>query len=182
MAHKNQKRVVKVYIYLLKYNYQELHQSQLHSRLFYKVIVVLPPRPEVGGLIGQATSSQSGLMPAFRTMNTQYSTGQVVKYNLPASVGFSMCITAIKNHESNGQAVVILTGYQGGIVADAIRKGSYLQGISYVTNSDSIDIYVKVSVYVFVSAVCLGSSHGKFINSSSLVNEVPSDAINVPIS
>ena len=136
----------------------------------------------VGGLIETATLSKNGLMPAFRTMNTQYSTGQVVKYNLPASVGFSMCITAIKNHESNGQAVVILTGYKGARVADAIRKGSYLQGISYVTNSDSIDIYVKVSVYVFVSAVCLGSSHGKFINSSSLVNEVPSDAINVPIS
>ena len=142
----------------------------------------LPLPAEVGGLIGTATLSKNGLMPAFRAMSTQYSTGQVVKYNLPASVGFSMCITAIKNHESNGQAVVILTGYQGGIVADAIRKGSYLQGISYVTNSDSIDIYVKVSVYVFVSAVCLGSSNGKFINSSSLVNEVPSDAINVPIS
>ena len=135
----------------------------------------------MGELIGTATSSQSGLMPAFRTMNTQYSIGKVVKYNLPASVGFSMCITAIKNHESNGQAVVILTGYQGGIVADAIRKGSYLQGISYVTNSDSIDIYVKVSVYVFVSAVCLGSSHGKFITSASLVDSIPEGAKEVQL-
>ena len=137
----------------------------------------------MGGLIGTATTNQDGLMPAFRSMTIHYNDADnVVKYNLPANIGFSMCITAIKNHESNGQAVVILTGYHGGIVADAIRKGSYLQGISYVTNSDSIDIYVKVSVYVFVSAVCLGSSNGKFINSSSLVNEVPSDAINVPIS
>ena len=135
----------------------------------------------VGGLIGTATLSKNGLMPAFRAMSTQYSTGQVVKYNLPASVGFSMCITAIKNHESNGQAVVILTGYQGGIVADAIRKGSYLKGISYVSNSDSIDIYVQVSVYVFVTAVCLGSSHGKFITSASLVNEIPEGAKEVQL-
>ena len=135
----------------------------------------------MGELIGTATTNQDGLMPAFRAMNTQYSTGQVVKYNLPASVGFSMCITAIKNHESNGQAVVILTGYHGGIVADAIRKGSYLQGISYVTNSDSIDIYVKVSAYVFVSVVCLGSSHGKFITSASLVDSIPEGAKEVQL-
>lgn len=137
----------------------------------------------VGELIGQATSSQSGLMPAFRTMNVQYiSSGElVVKYTLPASVGFSMCITAIKNHESNGQAVVFLTGYSGGIVADSIRKGSYLKGISYVSNSDSIDIYVQVSVYVFVTAVCLGSSHGKFITSASLVDSIPEGAKEVQL-
>lgn len=137
----------------------------------------------VGGLIGQATSSQSGLMPAFRTMNVQYiSSGElVVKYTLPESVGFSMCITAIKNHESNGQAVVFLTGYSCGIVADSIRKGSYLKGISYVSNSDSIDIYVQVSVYVFVTAVCLGSSNDKFITSASLVNEIPEGAKEVQL-
>mgnify|MGYP006908961146 CR=1 FL=1 len=120
-------------------------------------------------------------MPAFRAMNTQYSKGQVVKYTLPSNIGFSMCITAIKNHESNGQAVVILAGYYGGIVADAIRKGYYLQGISYVTNSDSIDIYVKVSVYVFVSVVCLGSSNGKFITSASLVDSIPEGAKEVQL-
>ena len=136
----------------------------------------------VGGLIGTATTNQDGLMPAFRSMTIHYNNADhVVKYNLPANIGFSMCITAIKNHESGGQAVVFVTGYRGGIVADAVRKGYYLKGISYITNSDSIDIYVKVNPFVYVTAKCMGSSHGKFITSASLVDSIPEGAKEVQL-
>ena len=120
----------------------------------------------VGGLIGTATTNQDGLMPAFRSMTIHYNDADnVVKYTLPANLGFSMCITVIKNHESAGQAVVFVTGYHGGIVADAVRKGYYLKGISYITNSNSIDIYVKVNSFVFVTAKCMGASDKRFIKS-----------------
>lgn len=131
----------------------------------------------VGGLIGLATINQDGLMPAFRSMTIHYNDADnVVKYTLPSNIGFSMCITVIKNHESGGQAVVFVTGYQGGIVADAVRKGYYLKGISYITNSDGIDIYVKVNSFVFVTAKCMGASDKRFIKSASLVSEIPEGA------
>lgn len=131
----------------------------------------------VGGLIGTATTNQDGLMPAFRSMTIHYNDADnVVKYTLPSNIGFSMCITVIKNHESGGQAVVFVTGYQGGIVADAVRKGYYLKGISYITNSDSIDIYVKVNSFVFVTAKCMGASDKRFIKSASIVSEIPEGA------
>ena len=131
----------------------------------------------MGELIGTATTNQDGLMPAFRSMTIHYNDADnVVKYNLPANIGFSMCITVIKNHESGGQAVVFVTGYQGGIVADAVRKGYYLKGISYVTNSDSIDIYVKVNSFVFVTAKCMGASDTRYIKSASIVSEIPEGA------
>lgn len=136
----------------------------------------------VGGLIGLATINQDGLMPAFRSMTIHYNDADnVVKYNLPANIGFSMCITVIKNHESGGQAVVFVTGYQGGIVADAVRKGYYLKGISYITNSDSIDIYVKVNSFVFVTAKCMGASDTRFIKSASIVSEIPEGAKEVQL-
>ena len=136
----------------------------------------------VGELIGTATTNQDGLMPAFRSMTIHYNDADnVVKYTLPSNIGFSMCITVIKNHESGGQAVVFVTGYQGGIVADAVRKGYYLKGISYVTNSDSIDIYVKVNSFVFVTAKCMGASDKKFIKSASLVSEIPEGAKEVQL-
>ena len=116
-------------------------------------------------------------MPAFRSMTIHYNDADnVVKYTFPSNIGFSMCITVIKNHESGGQAVVFVTGYQGGIVADAVRKGYYLKGISYITNSDSIDIYVKVNSFVFVTAKCMGASDKRFIKSASLVSEIPEGA------
>ena len=136
----------------------------------------------MGELIGTATTNQDGLMPAFRSMTIHYNDADnVVKYTLPSNIGFSMCITVIKNHESGGQAVVFVTGYQGGIVADAVRKGYYLKGISYVTNSDSIDIYVKVNSFVFVTAKCMGASDKKFIKSASLVSEIPEGAKEVQL-
>lgn len=136
----------------------------------------------MGGLIGLATINQDGLMPAFRSMTIHYNDADnVVKYNLPANIGFSMCITVIKNHESGGQAVVFVTGYQGGIVADAVRKGYYLKGISYITNSDSIDIYVKVNSFVFVTAKCMGASDTRFIKSASIVSEIPEGAKEVQL-
>ena len=137
----------------------------------------------VGGLIGEATISKKGLMPSYRVMSTVYSYGEPVKYSIPGNTGFSFIISVYKNHEHQGAANILISGYSGGLLATPLRKNGWLEGISYISKGeDGIDIYVKVQPYVYVSAACLGTSNGKFITSSILVNEVPSDAINVPIS
>ena len=135
---------------------------------------------EVGGLIGEATIYKKGLMPSYRVMSTVYSEGEPVKYSIPANTGFSFIISVYKNHEYQGAANILISGYSGGFLATALRKNGWLGGISYISKGEEgIDIYVKVQPYVSVSAACLGTSNGKFITSSNIVSEVPSDAVEV---
>ncbi len=136
---------------------------------------VLPPRPEVGGLIGKATTDKDGLMPAYRTVSNLYSEGKPVKITIPSNEGFSLLITAVKNHESAGQSIINLSGYSKGFIATNIRRGSYISGISYKFISSGAEIYVKLAPYVFFSSLVNLTSSGKSY-SVSLVESVPEDA------
>ena len=160
-----------------------IRQSYFPVHFFTTDVRICTGGRTVGGLIGEATISKNGLMPSYRVMSTVYSVGKPVKYSIPGYTGFSFIISVYKNHEHYGAANILISGYSGGLLATALRKNEWLGGISYISKGEEeIDIYVKVQPYVYVSAACLGTSNGKFITSSILVNEVPFDAIDVPIS
>lgn len=129
----------------------------------------------VGGLIGKATTDKDGLMPAYRTVRNLYSEGKPVKITIPSNEGFSLLITAVKNHESAGQSIINLSGYSKGFIATNIRRGSYISGISYKFISSGAEIYVKLAPYVFFSSLVNLTSSGKSY-SVSLVESVPEDA------
>lgn len=134
----------------------------------------------MSGLVGAATISKNGLMPAYMAIDTAYTEGKPIKYSLTNNLGFSFMVSVFKNHEIGGNSIVAISGYSGGIVASAIRKGGWLSSISYVSKSDGIDVYIKLSSYVFVSVACSGSSRSIFLSSpGTLVDEVPSDAVEV---
>ena len=84
----------------------------------------------MGGLIGEATISKKGLMPSYRVMSTVYSEGKPVKYSIPGNTGFSFIISVYKNHEHQGAANILISGYSGGLLATALRKNGWLGGIS----------------------------------------------------
>lgn len=129
----------------------------------------------VGGLIGKANTDKDGLMPAYRTVSNLYSTGKPVKITIPSDEGFSLLITAVKNHESAGQSIINLSGYSNGFIATNIRRGSYISGISYKFISSGTEIYVKLAPYVFFSSLVNLTSTGRAY-SVSLVESVPEDA------
>lgn len=134
----------------------------------------------MSGLVGEANVSKRGLMPAYRAIDTAYTEGKPIKFSLPNNLGFSFMVSVFKNHEIGGNSIVAISGYSGGIVASAIRKGGWLSSISYVSKSDGIDVYIKLSPFVFVAVACSGSSMGIFLSSpGTLVDEVPSDAVEV---
>lgn len=135
----------------------------------------------VGGLIGKATTDKDGLMPAHRTMSILYSEGKPVKITIPTNEGFSLLLTAVKNHESGGQSIINLSGYSNGFIATNIRRGSYISGISYKETSSGTDIYVKLVSYVFFSLLILLTSNGKSY-SVSLAESIPEDASEISLS
>lgn len=130
----------------------------------------------MGGLIGKATTNKDGLMPAYRTMSNLYSEGKPVKIAIPSTTeGFSLLLTAVKNHESGGQSIINIAGWSKGFIATSIRRGSYISGISYKVTSSGTDIYIKLVSYVFFSSLVHLTSSGKSY-SVSLVESVPEDA------
>lgn len=136
----------------------------------------------MGGLIGVATTNKNGLMPAYRTMSSLYSEGKPVKITIPSNnEGFSLLLTAVKNHESGGQSIISLSGYSKGIAATSIRRGSYISGISYNATSSVTDIYVKLVPYVFFSSLVLLTSSGKSY-SASLANSIPEGTSEISLS
>ena len=129
----------------------------------------------MGGLIGRANTANDGLMPAYRTMSILYSEGKPVKITIPSNEGFSLLLTAVKNHESGGQSIVNIAGYNKGFIATSIRRGSYISGISYKETSSGTDIYVQLLPYVFFSLLILLTSNGKAY-SVSIAESIPEDA------
>lgn len=121
-------------------------------------------------------------MPAYRTMSSLYSEGKPVKITIPSNnEGFSLLLTAVKNHESGGQSIISLSGYSKGIAATSIRRGSYISGISYNATSSVTDIYVKLVPYVFFSSLVLLTSSGKSY-SASLANSIPEGTSEISLS
>lgn len=135
----------------------------------------------VGGLIGTATTDKNGLMHSYRTMSILYSEGKPVKITIPTNEGFSLLLTAVKNHESGGQSIINLSGYSNGFIATNIRRGSYISGISYKETSSGTDIYVKLLPYVFFSSLILLTSNGKAY-SVSIAESIPEDASEISLS
>ena len=135
----------------------------------------------VGELIGTANTNKDGLMPSYRAMNILYSEGKPVKITIPTNEGFSLLLTAVKNHESGGQSIINLSGYSKGFIATNIRRGSYISGISYKETSSGTDIYVKLVPYVFFSSLILLTSNGKAY-SVSIAESIPVDASEISLS
>lgn len=136
----------------------------------------------VGGLIGKANTDKDGLMPAYRTMNNLYSRGEPVKIAIPSTnEGFSLLLTAVKNHESGGQSIINIAGCSKGFIATSIRRGSYIYGISYKVTSSGTDIYIKLVPYVFFSSLVHLTSTGESY-SVSIVESVPEDASEISLS
>lgn len=130
----------------------------------------------VGELIGTATTDKNGLMHSYRTMSILYSEGKPVKITIPTDTeGFSLLLTAVKNHESGGQSIINLSGYSKGFIATSIRRGSYISGISYKETSSGTDIYVKLVPYVFFSLLILLTTSRKAY-SVSIAESIPEDA------
>lgn len=135
----------------------------------------------MGGRIGKATTDKDGLMPAYRTMSNLYSEGKPVKITIPTTEGFSLLLTAVKNHESGGQSIINIAGWSKGFIATSIRRGSYISGISYKVTSSGTDIYIKLVSYVFFSSLVHLTSSGKSY-SVSIVESVPEDASEISLS
>ena len=135
----------------------------------------------VGGLIGTATTDKNGLMHSYRTMSILYSEGKPVKITIPTNEGFSLLLTAVKNHESGGQSIINLSGYSNGFIATNIRRGSYISGISYKETSSGTDIYVKLVSYVFFSLLILLTSNRRAY-SVSIAESIPEDASEISLS
>ena len=138
--------------------------------------------PEVGELIGTATTDKNGLMNSYRTMSILYSEGKPVKITIPTNTeGFSLLLTAVKNHESGGQSIIDIAGYSKGFIATSIRRGSYISGISYKETSSGTDIYVKLVPYVFFSLLILLTTSRKAY-SVSIAESIPEDASEISLS
>lgn len=121
-------------------------------------------------------------MNSYRTMRLLYSEGKPVKITIPAEAeGFSLLLTAVKNHESGGQSIIDIAGYSKGFIATSIRRGSYISGISYKETSSGTDIYVKLVPYVFCSLLILLTTSGKAY-SASIAESIPEDASEISLS
>lgn len=121
-------------------------------------------------------------MNSYRTMSILYSEGKPVKITIPTNTeGFSLLLTAVKNHESGGQSIIDIAGYSKGFIATSIRRGSYISGISYKETSSGTDIYVKLVPYVFFSLLILLTTSRKAY-SVSIAESIPEDASEISLS
>lgn len=121
-------------------------------------------------------------MPSYRAMGLQYTESKSLKFTI-IDEAFGLMFTAIKNHESStGGSIIMVNGYRDGVTATVLRRGAFITKLAYKKNTGSIDIYLTTVPYVFVSTLCFASANTNITAGSTLVESVPSDAVNVPLS
>lgn len=136
-------------------------------------------------LIGVATSEKDGLMPSIQRMTTSYQKDQQKYCKIAefgnSTTGISMLISAFKNHENSSPSVVLLTGYSDDLSVNSIKRGTYLTNVYYQKKENKTIVYVKLSAYVYISTLCIGTNGGLNLSHENNL-DLPSGAIEIPIS